>query len=219
MASHAEPASAAQRVYEWLRTRILDGTYAGGTLLSEGEIAEAVRTSRTPVREAFLQLAAQEMLALYPKRGALVLSVSTSELRDVLAARALIEPWAAALVARRPDRADVITELRRLTDQATQAFAAGNDTGFQEADRSFHHCLLSATGNRLLATFYSSLRDRQLRSGTLAMHNRPDRGTQTMAQHGEIADAIEAGDPDRAAAAATTHVHDTALALGLSSLV
>jgi DNA-binding GntR family transcriptional regulator len=122
-------------------------------------------------------------------------------------------------VASRPDRADVITELRRLTDQATQAFAAGNDTGFQEADRSFHHCLLSATGNRLLATFYSSLRDRQLRSGTLAMHNRPDRGAQTMAQHGEIADAIEAGDPDRAAAAATTHVHDTALALGLSSLV
>jgi len=212
------PKSAAQRVYDWVRARILDGTYAGGTLLSEGEVADAVGTSRTPVREAFLQLATQEMLVLYPKRGALVLSVNTPELRDVLAARALVEPWAAALVASYPDRATIVTELRRLTEQATKALAAADDAGFQEADRAFHHWLLAAAGNRLLTTFYSSLRDRQLRSGTLALHNNPGRGAETMAQHSAIADAIEAGDSDRAAAAAASHVQNTALALGLSSL-
>jgi DNA-binding GntR family transcriptional regulator len=158
------------------------------------------------------------MLVLYPKRGALVLSVNTPELRDVLTARALIEPWAAALVARYPDRATIVTELRRLTEQATKALAAADDAGFQEADRAFHHWLLAAAGNRLLTTFYSSLRDRQLRSGTLALHNNPRRGAETMAQHSAIADAIEAGDSDRAAAAAASHVQNTALALGLSSL-
>ena len=176
MTSRTGPQSAAQRVYDWVRARILDGTYAGGTLLSEGEVAEAVGTSRTPVREAFLQLAAQEMLVLYPKRGALVLSVNIPELRDVLTARALVEPWAAALVARYPERASIVTELRRLTEQATQALASGEEAGFQEADRAFHHWLLAATGNRLLTTFYASLRDRQLRSGALALRNNPGRG-------------------------------------------
>ncbi len=218
MTSRTGPQSAAQRVYDWVRARILDGTYAGGTLLSEGEVAEAVGTSRTPVREAFLQLAAQEMLVLYPKRGALVLSVNIPELRDVLTARALVEPWAAALVARYPERASIVTELRLLTEQATQALASGEEAGFQEADRAFHHWLLAATGNRLLTTFYASLRDRQLRSGALALRNNPGRGAQTMAQHSAIADAIEAGDADRAAAAAASHVQNTALALGLSSL-
>ena len=156
------------------------------------------------------------MLVLYPKRGALVLSVNTPELRDVLTARALIEPWAAALVAGYPDRASTVTELRRLTEQATKALAAGDEAGFQEADHAFHHWLLAAAGNRLLTTFYSSLRDRQLRSGTLALHHNPGRGAETMAQHSAIADAIEAGDADRAAAAASSHVQNTGLALGLS---
>ena len=218
MTTSSGPKSAAQRVYDWVRARILDGTYAGGTLLSEGEVADAVGTSRTPVREAFLQLATQEMLVLYPKRGALVLSVNTPELRDVLTARALIEPWAAALVARYPDRATIVIELRRLTEHATKALAAGDGAGFQEADRAFHHRLLAAAGNRLLTSFYSSLRDRQLRSGTLALHNNPGRKAETMAQHSAIADAIEAGDSDQAAAAAASHVQNTALALGLSSL-
>lgn len=218
VAAHDVGESAAQRVYEWVRSRILDGTYPGGTMLSEGEIADAVHTSRTPVREAFLQLAAQDMLALYPKRGVLVLAVSTSELRDVLGARALIEPWAAATASRRPDRANIVAELRHLIDEATRALVAGDDTAFQEADRAFHHRLLVAADNRLLATFYDSLRDRQMRSGILALRNNPDRGTQTMTQHAAIADAVESGDPIQAALTATTHVHDTATALGLSSL-
>jgi DNA-binding GntR family transcriptional regulator len=179
-------------------------------------VAGEVGTSRTPVREAFLQLATQEMLVLYPKRGALVVSVNTPELRDVLTARALIEPWAAALVARYPERADVVAGLRRLTEQATKALAAGDGAGFQEADRAFHHWLLAAAGNRLLTTFYSSLRDRQLRSGALALRSNPGRGAETMAQHSAISDAIEAGDPERAAAAVAGHIQDTALALGLS---
>jgi hypothetical protein len=51
MSARAQGTSAADRVYRWLRGHILDGTIAGGRLLSEGEIAEAVQVSRTPVRE------------------------------------------------------------------------------------------------------------------------------------------------------------------------
>src|SRR6201987_1150090 len=104
MTARAQNESAADRVYQWLRARILDGRFAGGRLLSEGEIADAVQVSRTPVREAFLQLAAEDMLELYPKRGALVVPGTAAELREVLVARAVLEPSAARIVARRSDR-------------------------------------------------------------------------------------------------------------------
>ena len=67
--------SAADRAYAFVKDRIITGAYAGGTLISEGEVSAAVRISRTPVREAFLRLAAEGLLRLYPKRGALVVPV------------------------------------------------------------------------------------------------------------------------------------------------
>lgn len=207
--------SASQRVYDWVRGRLLDGTYPGGTLLSEGEVASGVGVSRTPVREAFLQLEAEGMLALYPKRGALVLSVSTAELRDVLAARLLLEPWAAAQVANQPHRSAVAGDLRRLTEEATHAIARGKEVKFQEADRAFHQRMLKAAGNDVLAAFYTTLRDRQIRGGALALRQDPARAGTAMAQHHDIIDAIDNGDPEAAAGAVTSHINDTARALGL----
>jgi DNA-binding GntR family transcriptional regulator len=210
--------SAADRVYRWLRSRILDGTFPGGRLLSEGEVAGAVQVSRTPVREAFLLLAAEDMLELYPKRGALVVSVTVAELREVLVARALLEPWAARTVAGRPDRAAVAARLRRLTVAAREAMDRHDEVGFQEADREFHQQLITATGNQLLAGFYASLRDRQLRGGMLAVYNDPARRAESMTQHDTIVAALEYGDADTAGEAMSEHLNGTALALGLAPL-
>ncbi|HEY5265310.1 MAG TPA: GntR family transcriptional regulator [Acidimicrobiales bacterium] len=219
MALRTESESAAQRVYEWTRSRILDGTFAGGTLLSEGEVAEAVSVSRTPVREAFLQLAAENMLELFPKRGALVVSVSMTELREVLIARSVIEPWAAATVAKRADRVDTVAALRKLIANIAAMQTRGDDRLFQEADREFHQYLIAAAGNGLFTGFYSSLRDRQLRGGSLALKNNAGREIEIMAQHVTIVDAIERGDFETAATAISSHVDATALELGLAPIV
>jgi DNA-binding GntR family transcriptional regulator len=216
MTTRARSESAADRVYRWLRRRILDGTFPGGRLLSEGEVAEAVRVSRTPVREAFLQLAAEDMLQLYPKRGALVVSVTAAELREVLVARALLEPWAVRVVSERPDCTAVAETLRGLTTQARDAMDRGDEVGFQDGDREFHQHLITATGNRLLSGFYASLRDRQLRGGMLALYNDPTRGAESMAQHDTIVAALERGDADAAAGAMLEHLAGTARALGLA---
>ena len=64
--------SHAGRVYQHLKRAILEQVHPGGTLLTEAEIADAVGVSRTPVREALLRLESEGLVALYPKRGALV---------------------------------------------------------------------------------------------------------------------------------------------------
>jgi DNA-binding GntR family transcriptional regulator len=211
-------ATASRRAYEWVRARILSGAFAGGRLLSEGEVADAVGVSRTPVREAFLQLAAEGMLTLYPKRGALVVPVSADELREVLVARNLIEPWAAGVVAGKDPRDEDVAAMRRLIARSAKVLERADAQGFHEADRQFHEYVVSAAGNRLVAGFYSSLHDLQIRGGSLAVRNRPSRGEESLGQHAAIADAIERGDGELAASLAHEHVHDTARALGLSAL-
>ncbi|NKS66646.1 GntR family transcriptional regulator, partial [Rhodococcus hoagii] len=55
---------------------ILSGALPGGELISEGEIASRMGSSRTPVREAFLRLEAEGWMRLYPKRGALIVPIA-----------------------------------------------------------------------------------------------------------------------------------------------
>src|SRR5690348_18504343 len=85
---------AADRVYTHVKQAVLERRYEGGTLLAEGDLAEAVGVSRTPVREALLRLEAEGLLKLYPKKGALVLPVSAQEIADVVETRLLVEQHA-----------------------------------------------------------------------------------------------------------------------------
>src|SRR4051812_49823574 len=82
---------AGARVYAHVKERLLDGSFPGGALLSENELSQQLGLSRTPVRQAFVQLEAEGLLELYPKRGALVVPVAASEIEDVFEARLLVE--------------------------------------------------------------------------------------------------------------------------------
>src|SRR5918999_2571009 len=86
--------TANDRAYAFTKSRVLDSTFAGGELITEGEVADALGMSRTPVREAFLRLEGEGLLRLYPKRGALVVPVSVGEVEAVMETRMLVERYA-----------------------------------------------------------------------------------------------------------------------------
>ena len=117
------PPSAAERAYAYVKERLLDGRFAGGTLLSENELARRLGISRTPVREAFRQLEAEDLLELYPRRGALVIPISPSEADDVLEARLLIEQHCARRVA--AYGGEVAPALREAIAEQKRSLAAG----------------------------------------------------------------------------------------------
>jgi DNA-binding GntR family transcriptional regulator len=122
------------------------------------------------------------------------------------------------VVAGRPDRDGVTAVLRRQTEKARRGFATRDRPGPQEADRRFHEQLVAAAGNELIAAFYRSLRDRQLRAGILATYNDPARAEASMVQHDAIVEALDRGDADGAAAMMLAHLNGTATALGLAPL-
>jgi DNA-binding GntR family transcriptional regulator len=190
----AKTAPATERAYEHVKAAILAQEYAGGRMLTEGEIAEAVGVSRTPVREALLRLAAEGLVELYPKRGALVLAVSIEEIRDVHAARELVECYAAEGAVR---AGELLTpELRRWLAAMRAAAEAGDVATFAQADRAFHNTMVEAAGNRVVRRWYDQIRDRQLRMRTLLVPQARDRMATAIREHEAIVAAIEGGDVD-----------------------
>ncbi|MEV6954137.1 GntR family transcriptional regulator [Streptomyces sp. NPDC051183] len=202
-ASTAAP-TAAERVYQHVKNGVLDRRYEGGTLLTEGELAEAVGVSRTPVREALLRLETEGLLKLYPKKGALVLPVSAQEIADVIETRLLVEEFTVRRAVPAPP--GLLDRLAELVDEQRRHAAEGDLAAMMAADRGFHAEIVRSAGNQILSRLYDQLRDRQLRMGVALLHAHPERVERTLAEHAEILDALRAGDAETAAAAVRAHV-------------
>ncbi|SCL32508.1 DNA-binding transcriptional regulator, GntR family [Micromonospora rhizosphaerae] len=206
----AEP-SAAERAYRHLKQAILEQVYPGGLLISEGEIAEAAGVSRTPVREALLRLEAEGLVALYPKRGALIRPVSAREITDVIEARRLVELHAAEKVW--PRRAELRPELTRWLAEMRRAYAAGDVTALMAADRAFHATIVEAAGNEILAELYQRLRDRQVRMGEASFRLSPGWAQVVLTEHAGQLAALEGDDMQAWLDAVGAHVDNAATVL------
>ena len=207
--------SAKERAYRHTKAGILDGTLAGGDLISEGQVAEALAMSRTPVREAFLRLEAEGLLRLFPKRGALVVAVSPAEVEAVLEARELVEGHALAKLCDASDaeRAAVAAALRGVLEVQRAALADGDDPAFAEADRRFHITVVESARNPILLELYASLRDRQLRMNLGSLDRGPRRAHEILAQHEAIVAALGPGRQDEARARLREHLGATRAAV------
>ncbi|WP_203633715.1 GntR family transcriptional regulator [Streptomyces sp. SID10815] len=195
---------AADRVYTHVKQAVLDRRYEGGTLLTEGELAEAVGVSRTPVREALLRLEVEGLLKLYPKKGALVLPVSAQEIADVVETRRLVEGHAVRKAV--PAPAGLLRRLAELLEQQKRQAAAGDLAAAAVTDRCFHAEIVRSGGNEILSRLYDQLRDRQLRMGVAVMHSHPDRIAKTLAEHEAILTALREGDAEAAVDIVHGHV-------------
>lgn len=197
--------SASERAYHQVKGQILAGTLPGGELISEGEIALALGTSRTPVREAFLRLEAEGWMKLYPKRGALIVPVPADEAEHVITARFVVETAAVAMLASR-DRTSLVAALRSALDEQVAHAEAGDVDEFTISDTAFHQTLVEAAGNPLLEGFYNTLRDRQLRMTSTSVQRDRAQMQRIISHHGELADLIDAGDTDGFATSLAAHL-------------
>ncbi|GAB3710466.1 GntR family transcriptional regulator [Nocardiopsis nanhaiensis] len=203
------PESAAGRAYTLVRDRILDGEVEDGSMLSEGQVAAELGMSRTPVREAFLQLQAEGWMRLYPKRGAMVRPVPPHEFREVLEARQLIESAAVRTVCSSSGGADrLVLRLLEVIDQQRRAWDEDDLATFTKADVEFHREVVAAGGNSVLQGFYQLLQDRHRRMTTQSISADSARAERVIEQHTRLAALIEEGDAEGFARATSEHLTD-----------
>jgi DNA-binding GntR family transcriptional regulator len=156
--------SAADRVYTHAKAAILSRRLGAHDLLTEGELADAVGVSRTPVREALLRLQAEGLVRLLPKRGALILPVTPDEVADVLETRRLVETFA---IRKAVAAHGLVEQLEGHLARMRAAMRDRDAPAYVVADRDFHEAIVAATGNEIITALYRSLRDRQLRMGVV----------------------------------------------------
>ena len=206
MAIEQTPAS--ERAYQDTKTKILVGAVKGGQLLSEVEVAAELGVSRTPVHEAFLRLAAEDLLDLLPRRGAVVVPIPPREATDLLEMRLALEGSAVRRLCRSETAAQsAAAELARLIDQ--QRGAAADLVRFAELDDAFHRHIVDSAGNCIAQRFYGSLGDRQRRMMADAVQ--ADRGmvNRLIAEHADLAGAIGRRDVDAFDSQLLSHLEST----------
>lgn len=199
--------SAADAVYREVKGRILDGSIAGGALISEGEISELLDVSRTPVREAFVRLQAEGWMTLYPKRGALVRAVEPREVRDVVEARIAVESRAARSVVEAQEHRDVAIDLGEILRRQRQSLETGDHDDFTETDCVFHTHLVAAGGNAILTEFYERLGERQRRLAARILWKDDRRCRDVLTAHARLVDLVAAGDATGFEQELTAHLH------------
>lgn len=213
MSTATAPTSAAIRAYDHVKRAILSGDRSGGSFLTEGEIAGEVGISRTPVREALLRLQAEGLVALYPKKGALVVPVTPREAYEVLEARQVIEEWAANRAWAR--RAELLVALPGHLQEMRDAQADQDAYAFAVADSDFHAAIVRAAGNDVMTRHYRSLRDRQMCVLTDQIRVSGARMKHAVATHKDLIHLLENGTRTEFRKASRDHVVDAMARLGV----
>lgn len=189
---------------DMIRAAILDGRFAPGDRLKEIELAEMLGISRTPVREAFLVLAAQGLLILSKGRGVTVRSYTPDEMRRNYEMRARLEAYSSRLAAGNMS-AEQITEARasikRMHDQAPS-----DVTGLVRENTRFHNLILQATNDDRLAFMVTGLLELPFAYKSLYWSNETKGSTVSARFHERVLDAIEAGDADTAERTMYEHI-------------
>lgn len=201
-------ASVNQQVLGALRTAVITGELAPGTLHSVQVLATQLGVSRTPVREALIKLAQQGMVRFERNRGVRILQTSLHDLEEVFALRLLLEVPATR---RAVDLLDDVgrRELRRMFTAMQKAAAADDEFRMWEHDRRFHRVLLAASGNSRLAEYVDGMRDMVLRRGVSTAGSSRSLDD-IVAEHAAVLERVEAGDAFGAASAMRAHILHTA---------
>ncbi|WP_328540937.1 GntR family transcriptional regulator [Streptomyces sp. NBC_00344] len=199
--------SGRERAYAYLKETVLTDPAMQGEFLSEQEIADRIGVSRTPIREALLLLAAEDLVELVPKRGARVAPLSGREISELMQLRGIVERFAAehAIAAGTApiEELTACLESQRLLGGPEQA------KEFIAVDHLFHATLVSAVGNSLLDRHYEGLRSRQVRAGVVALYNQRGRQDAVLHEHQAIVDALADGAAPAACTAIDSHLRST----------
>jgi DNA-binding GntR family transcriptional regulator len=195
-------------VLEVVRASIIAGQLVSGELYSVADLAETLQVSRTPVREALIELATRGMVRFERNRGVRILGTSIHDLEEIFEIRLMLEVPAARRAAARMLPVEV-KGLRSHLTAMERASDAGDVARLWVHDRQFHRALMIASGNRRLAEYVDTLRDMVLVRGVTTAGRARSLET-IVAEHRAILDCVEAGDAEGTATALSAHIEQTA---------
>lgn len=146
----------ARQVREALLQSIVAGEFAPGDRITEPELAERLKVSRVPVREAMRELESAGLLESRKHTGVFVRKLSAAETRDLYELRALLEGHCARVAAGRRDEA-LVEHLAVILEGMERAASLQDLAGYYNGNLAFHWAIVQAAGNDQMAETYQGL--------------------------------------------------------------
>lgn len=185
-------------VYRMLYDNIMSLHLTPGTAMSEQEVADLLKTSRTPVREAIIHLGQDRLLDILPQRGTFVSRLHTQMIREARFMRIVLEEACVHF----PQEG--LKKLHQILERQKEMAESGNKWAFFQADNDFHEAVFSGCGRphiwqTLMRASLDYSRARMLNT-FLEPKNIP------LSVHEDMLKAIEAHEGDKAARLVRQHM-------------
>jgi DNA-binding GntR family transcriptional regulator len=193
--------------FDSLKEAILSGDLKPGVLYSEPEIAKQLGISRTPVREALLDLSSRGFVAFIPRRGFQIKEITEKSISELYVFRMVLETGIIRIAAPRIDEA-AIMRLEALHKEDKRAAAQQDMHGFIHVNREFHGYLAALTENSFLISAFENVRE-LIELASLNIRGRTHRMPDAVKEHKAIIDRLKERDTEGAVAMMQRHIQVT----------
>ncbi|WP_029010033.1 GntR family transcriptional regulator [Azospirillum halopraeferens] len=194
----------AEEVRRAIEEDIFLGRLRPGTRLDEESLAQRFNISRTPIREAILQLVHVGLVEKQPRQGAVVAPLNLHRMVQMFEVMSEIEGLCARYAARRMS-AEERDALKRLHEDSRAFMKARDLDAYYARNRAIHEAIQAGSHNEPLQDIARGLFAR-LAPYRRYQLNHPDRVGDSFEEHDDVVEAILAGDPERAYQAMRRHV-------------
>ncbi|HEY8589534.1 MAG TPA: GntR family transcriptional regulator [Naasia sp.] len=185
-------------VYRRLRDAIVDGTFQPGEQLKDGELADWLGVSRTPIREALLRLGTSGLVVAIPGRSTTVTAIDPAAARDARDVIAALHSLAVREMAGRLNDDD-LDRMRDANRRFAAAMKAGDADAALDADDDLHRVPVAALGNRALESVLDHF-DPLVRRAE--RHRFSFEGNGSVDLHDKLIELLATGDAEKAATVA-----------------
>lgn len=193
-----------------IRAAIFSGELRPGDRINESQIAERMKVSKAPVREALRLLESASLVSTIPNRGCFVAKLTSQDVRDVFGVRSAAEHLAVSLVIDSRDTA-VLEEMQSAVDCMREAERRSDIEAVSRADVAFHESLIAHSGNQRLVRMWKELE--QLMAILRHQENVHAMRISGADGHEAILRTIREGDKVRAQSQMEQHIMEACVAL------
>lgn len=147
------------QVYEYLRDQMHRGKILPGSVINMDETARKLGVSKTPLRDALLQLEMEDFVSILPRRGVIVNRLTIEDIKNYYEIIGSLESTALLLAGSRINQAE-IRLMERLIEEMKNAIADGDFDLYYEKNLRFHNVFLHRCGNKKLVKTVNNLKKR-----------------------------------------------------------
>lgn len=205
MNDRAQSETLADQVYQSVLDLLYQRDLTGAESLSPAGLAESLGVSRTPVNIALARLEGEGLICKTGGKGFILAPLGLEDIKEIFELKMALEPLTARLAAERATRETGLA-LLAIVEEMEDASQAQDLDAWLDADLRFHKHLFRLARNSRLTQFQSQL-NHQLYRFWVGYSSMEGHMVESCVEHRLVAEAVAAGDADRAAQTARNHVH------------